>query len=286
MIRQLELRLGSAEEIRRLFELIRPLTEEDDLFHGAGIVTGEYPPLNIFHSKEGGVLLQLGAAGIEPDEISISVEDRTVEISGLRQNEGGKRVRKSVRLERYCGEFRRTIELPFHIDERSVKAEMAAGEILVHLNPCPQRKHEPRRVVLHPSIEPERSGRGCRHSRGEDKTSGDERLPFCDIFEDREAYTLYVDMPGVKQENVEIAFDGDMLSLAAATRNSIGESSKENHLAYCEFDCCDYRRVFVLTSEIDFDRHTATMANGVLRVELPKRSRIKSPGRVIAFPTN
>lgn len=273
MIRQLELRLGSADEIRRLFELIRPLTEEDDLFHGAGIVTGEYPPLNIYHSKEGGILLQLGAAGVEPEEIRISVEDRSVEIGGRRAVESGKRLRKSVRLERYCGEFQRNIELPFHIDEQSVTAEMASGEILVHLSPCPRRKHEPKRVVLHPSKTAERGG--CRHSRAGEKTSLEERLPYCDIFEDREAYTLYVDMPGIKHENVEICFDGDMLSLYAAARNFIGDSSKENHLAYCEFDCCDYRRVFVLTSEIDFDRHISTMANGVLRLELPKRGRVK-----------
>ena len=272
MIRQLELRLGSADEMRRLFELIRPLTEEDDLFHGVGIVTGEYPPLNIYHSKEGGILLQLGAAGVEPEEIRISVENSSVEIAGIRALVGGKRLRKSVRLERYCGEFQRNIELPFHIDEQSVTAEMACGEILVHLNPCPRRKREPKRVVLHPS---KRSERGvCRHSRAGEKASTEERLPYCDIFEDREAYTLYVDMPGIKHENVEISFDGDMLSLYAAARNSIGDSSKENHLAYCEFDCCDYRRVFVLTSEIDFDRHTSTMANGVLRLELPKRSRV------------
>ena len=44
---------------------------------------------------------------------------------------------------------------------------------------------------------------------------------------------------------------------------------------YQEFELHDYHRAFTLTDDLDADRMTATLRDGVVRVDIPKSARVQ-----------
>lgn len=103
-------------------------------------------------------------------------------------------------------------------------------------------------------------------------------VPEVDIFEDDQVLRLWADMPGVAQEKVSVALDDNVLTLE-------GEVSLEDYNGlvpvYTEYNVGHFSRRFTLpeAADIDRDKITATMSNGVLELRLPKAERAK-PRRI------
>jgi HSP20 family molecular chaperone IbpA len=91
--------------------------------------------------------------------------------------------------------------------------------------------------------------------------------PRVDIYETDSAYVLLADMPGVKPDDLEVV----------AERNSLivrGRAAQPDEPPdYQEFELGEYQRAFSLTEDLDAERMTASLRDGVLRVDVPK-----SPG--------
>ncbi len=94
--------------------------------------------------------------------------------------------------------------------------------------------------------------------------------PATDVVETADAVILTFDMPGVATENVDVTVDKDMLVVTGkADPEETGEALyRETHVG-------DYRRQFTLTGDVDADRITAAMNNGVLTVEIGKAEQAK-----------
>lgn len=101
-------------------------------------------------------------------------------------------------------------------------------------------------------------------------------VPPVDIFENEHAITLLADLPGVSREGLNVRVDGDALVLEA-TATSQGPSDLE--LVYGEARSPVYRRQFTLSRELDAARIEAKLADGVLRLTIPKAEEAK-PRRV------
>lgn len=107
---------------------------------------------------------------------------------------------------------------------------------------------------------------GTPASRGEVAA----RSPALDVAESDRAYTVKLDMPGVKKEDVKVTVDGRRVSVQAQTETR--EEKKEgDRVIYRERSMASYARSFSLPAELDQAGAVAKLEHGVLTLELPKR---------------
>ncbi len=97
-------------------------------------------------------------------------------------------------------------------------------------------------------------------------------VPKVDIYETREAMVLIADMPGVDEQSVDITLEKNILTI---TGNVEAVAYDGKTLAYAEYDTGDYQRAFTISDEVDRERITAMVKNGVLRLTLPKAEKAK-----------
>lgn len=91
--------------------------------------------------------------------------------------------------------------------------------------------------------------------------------PRTDIYETPEALVLLTDMPGVREDNVEVTLENDVLTLSGTVESKRRPGYR---LGYAEYESSNYRRVFTVNTDIARDRIEATLKDGVLKVVLPK----------------
>jgi HSP20 family protein len=102
----------------------------------------------------------------------------------------------------------------------------------------------------------------------ESQTTKAERLaprttltPPVDVLENKDVFLIRADFPGVEQQDVDIRFEKNTLTLQ-------GPFKQGNH-AYL------WARSFVLPGGIDADKIQAQLKDGVLAVTLPKQESLK-----------
>jgi len=93
-------------------------------------------------------------------------------------------------------------------------------------------------------------------------------LPAVDIYETATTFVLLADMPGVGGDGLEVVAERDQLVIKGRVQRPATEPDYE------EFALADYYRTFVLTEDLETDRITAALKDGVLRVEIPKSPRV------------
>jgi HSP20 family protein len=96
------------------------------------------------------------------------------------------------------------------------------------------------------------------------------RVPAMDL-EDREKdFLLRAEMPGFKKENIEIDVHDD----AVIITGEVGwKYDKKEHEYLCkERACKTFYRTVDLPEEIDVDKVTANLTEGVLEITLPKKT--------------
>ena len=99
--------------------------------------------------------------------------------------------------------------------------------------------------------------------------------PAVDIFENSEGLVLFADVPGVSKEGVTIELENQQLTLTA---KRTGPEPTGQRVAG-EFRAHDFHRTFVVSQDVDGEKITAEIKNGVLRVTLPRRSAAR-PRRI------
>lgn len=97
---------------------------------------------------------------------------------------------------------------------------------------------------------------GDVRNRGGRNTSGDEREPVCDLFEEDNKITVVAEIPGVQADKIEIAVEnGRTLILTAAARDR------------------KYRKEIVLAHEVSDRPLQTSYLNGIFSVVLARESR-------------
>ena len=97
--------------------------------------------------------------------------------------------------------------------------------------------------------------------------------PTLDVYDDQNAFTVSLEVPGLKKEDFEISFHDGVLSIAGERREE-----KENDGRECfrrERFFGRFARTVTLPAEVQSDRITAAYQNGVLTVTLPKAEKAK-----------
>lgn len=99
--------------------------------------------------------------------------------------------------------------------------------------------------------------------------------PPIDIYETSTGLVLYADLPGVSTENLELEVQDNRLALFG----KVPPENTEFHTLHREYEIGDYLRSFILSDDVDHERISARLNNGVLRVELPRNEKTE-PRRI------
>jgi len=98
-------------------------------------------------------------------------------------------------------------------------------------------------------------------------------VPPVDIYEDGDCVTLFADLPGVSKENLDVQVDKDTLKIHGKRAAKNGDEGVIS--LYDEIPSNDFFRSFTIGVEIDRDKISASVNNGVLKLTLPKAEKIK-----------
>lgn len=108
--------------------------------------TGTFiPPVDIIERGED-VVLVADLPGMRREEIELSVENRTLTLSGERKYSDEYKDCTAFRTERPLGRFTRTFTLPATVDVNRIKAEFNEGLLMVTLPKAEEAR--PRRIEI------------------------------------------------------------------------------------------------------------------------------------------
>lgn len=107
---------------------------------------GVYPPVNL-HETPDAFVLTAELPGVAPEDIDVSLEGKTVTLSGQRKIEYAAGDGVAVhRRERQSGHFKRAFELPKPFDVGAAEAKHRAGVLELRLPKTPESK--PRQIEV------------------------------------------------------------------------------------------------------------------------------------------
>ncbi len=94
--------------------------------------------------------------------------------------------------------------------------------------------------------------------------------PAVDIDEKETSFELRMDVPGIKKEDIEISYNKGMLTIAGSRKNE-SENKEEGCCYKRERFSGSFKRSFQVGDTIDSERIAASLADGVLTINLPKK---------------
>lgn len=100
--------------------------------------------------------------------------------------------------------------------------------------------------------------------------------PATDILERENGFYVYMDLPGVKREDLIIDLEEDELTITGKTSLDLGENE---HFVEMQFGDCEYVRTISITDMVDRERIKANLDGGVLELHLPKVEK-EQPKRI------
>ena len=90
--------------------------------------------------------------------------------------------------------------------------------------------------------------------------------PAVDVQEDAEKIELHADLPGVKQEDIDIQIDKGVLTIKGERKVAAGRGERNTGA---------FSRAFTLPDTVDVEKIGAALKDGVLTLTLPKRPEEK-----------
>lgn len=89
-----------------------------------------------------------------------------------------------------------------------------------------------------------------------------------DIKEGENEYTLEIEMPGIKKENVKIELSKGYITISAENNNEVEE--KEKNYIRRERHYGSFTRSFYVGDKVEMNDINASMDNGILSITVPK----------------
>ncbi len=98
--------------------------------------------------------------------------------------------------------------------------------------------------------------------------------PAVDIYEDEREVVVKMEVPEVEQKDIDVQVEGDVLIICGERRLEREEARQNYHRIERSYG--PFRRTFALPAAVDQGLIRASIENGVLRVNLPKRGSSQS----------
>jgi HSP20 family protein len=102
------------------------------------------PDVDVFETQKG-VVVRVELAGVRSEDLRVTVDGRTLRISGVRRGLDRSDVQRLHQMEIATGPFERRVQIPVPFDRDQVSAHLADGYLMVVLS---KRVAEPRQVEI------------------------------------------------------------------------------------------------------------------------------------------
>jgi HSP20 family molecular chaperone IbpA len=99
-----------------------------------------------------------------------------------------------------------------------------------------------------------------------------ELRPDADIIETDEGATIYIDLPGVSHETLDIDVDHDVLTIKGGINL---HTPKDLNPTYMDVHAGTFNRKFTLSAELDSEKIDANLKDGVLTLVIPRSEKHK-----------
>jgi HSP20 family protein len=97
--------------------------------------------------------------------------------------------------------------------------------------------------------------------------------PAVDVFETKDAIVLKAELPGLRTEDVDVEIDDNVLTVSG--ERTFTDTVEEGHYYRLERNYGRFSRSLTLPQGIRADEVSATFADGVLEVRVPKAEEAK-----------
>jgi HSP20 family protein len=97
-------------------------------------------------------------------------------------------------------------------------------------------------------------------------------VPDVNIYEFDDSLKLWAEMPGVREKDLDITLKDGVLTIVGKVATEMYAGLRPR---YTEYNVGNYYREFALNESIDEAKIKATLRNGVLELELPKKEQAK-----------
>lgn len=91
--------------------------------------------------------------------------------------------------------------------------------------------------------------------------------PATDIYESKEGVVLYVDLPGVSKETLDIDVDQDILTIKGMINLDTADNMQPS---YVDVRANVFERRFTLGDELDSNKIEAKLDQGALKLSIPR----------------
>jgi HSP20 family protein len=98
-------------------------------------------------------------------------------------------------------------------------------------------------------------------------------IPAMDLVETNDHYVLTADLPGLSQDDINLEFEGDVLTLSGERKSE--HSERQEGFYRLERAAGSFSRSLTLPEGVDAEAVTATFDKGVLEVRIPKPEQRK-----------
>jgi len=102
------------------------------------------PDVDVFEN-ETGVAVRVELAGVRGSDVRVTVDGRTLRISGVRRAVDRSEVQRLHQMEIATGPFERRVQIPIPFDRDGITAHLADGFLTVDL---PRRSAGPRKIEI------------------------------------------------------------------------------------------------------------------------------------------
>jgi HSP20 family protein len=145
-----------------------------------------------------------------------------------------------------------------------------------------RRKSEKSLIARQPSREIEETGRRFEDVFGRPFLPGIWRVfpsddmvwaPAIDVVEKEDKFSVKVELPGVKEEDVNVSITGDTLTIEGEKEAELEVTRKGYY--YSETSYGSFSRSITIPSTIDTGKIEADFDKGVLEITLPKTPEVK-----------
>lgn len=99
-------------------------------------------------------------------------------------------------------------------------------------------------------------------------------VPSFEVKETKDAYIFKADIPGVKEQDLDVSLAGNRLSVCGK-REAEKEEKGETYFTY-ERSHGSFMRSFMLPQGVDPEQVTAEMKDGVLTLTVPKKAELQA----------
>ena len=93
-----------------------------------------------------------------------------------------------------------------------------------------------------------------------------------DVSEDDKSFLVKAEVPGASKDDIQVSIDGNQVAISAEVKRETSKKGDDRKDLYTERYYGSVYRAFTLPNDIDDSKADASYDNGVLTLNLPKKS--------------